>query len=411
MRWRTRYPAVVLFAITCLFVFAGGCGEQTDEGTCDLHPDWSAPSLRGADLVVAEVGGQPITASRLYHIIRQNKQMPQSGPSMAVQAREVLKDVISEECWSRLAKERGYDSDPEFIRALYTAQVFILRNVAQQREIERRALPDEEALRAKYEEIKNERFKIPMKIWARKIVVRTKKEAEEIRARIEQGEDFADLARQYSIDETTARRGGLVPPLVERDGHLEGGVPELNDVLVNLKKGEVSQVLRCEGGWCILQCTAKRESRMKSFEEVRDMLVEKYVEPKRKTLKREIYDSLVVAYDVVIYDDALLEFQLLQMSASEIMDMAKRGSSPEKRIKMYQHVVDHYPDSEYCPEAFFMIGFIKKEDMKDLQGAISIFETFVERYKGHRLAPDAHNLLYEARQELKASDSSGGEGK
>jgi len=68
------------------------------------------------------------------------------------------------------------------------------------------------------------------------IVVKTYDEAEEVRARWEAGEDFADLAREVSLDEVTGENGGDL-------GWLPGGVmtDTFDYVAFSLTPGEVSE--------------------------------------------------------------------------------------------------------------------------------------------------------------------------
>ena len=70
--------------------------------------DFAAADLPGGDLVVAEVGGKPITAGFLRHKLRiQFPEMAQEGPSMALQARETLQRVLVEECFNKLGTDAG----------------------------------------------------------------------------------------------------------------------------------------------------------------------------------------------------------------------------------------------------------------------------------------------------------------
>lgn len=73
-------------------------------------------------------------------------------------------------------------------------------------------------------------------------------EAERLRQRIVEGEDFADLARQFSRDHTTAPLGGDMGwfPV---DGY--GGA--VANVLTSLANGELSEPFRTDVGWHVMQ--------------------------------------------------------------------------------------------------------------------------------------------------------------
>ena len=92
----------------------------------------------------------------------------------------------------------------------------------------------------------------------------------ELRARIEGGEDFGELARQYSDDIGSATEGGNL-------GWTNPGqmVPEFEATMAGTAEGSISQPFRSEFGWHILEVKARRD---KDFsEEVRRNQVAGYI--------------------------------------------------------------------------------------------------------------------------------------
>ena len=78
--------------------------------------------------------------------------------------------------------------------------------------------------------------------------------AVELKGRIEAGEDFGDLARQYSDDIGSAAEGGEL-------GWTNPGqmVPEFEATMAAATEGEVSEPFRSEFGWHILEVKARRD--------------------------------------------------------------------------------------------------------------------------------------------------------
>ena len=76
----------------------------------------------------------------------------------------------------------------------------------------------------------------------------------ELRARIEGGEDFGELARQYSDDIGSATEGGNL-------GWTNPGqmVPEFEATMAGTAEGSISQPFRSEFGWQILEVKARRD--------------------------------------------------------------------------------------------------------------------------------------------------------
>lgn len=83
--------------------------------------------------------------------------------------------------------------------------------------------------------------------------IEAKKEVEAIRARIVDGEDFEELARQYSDDANSAREGG---DLGWTTG--ERGDPIFLDVVNSSEIGELSDVFASGEGWHILEVVDRK---------------------------------------------------------------------------------------------------------------------------------------------------------
>jgi len=83
------------------------------------------------------------------------------------------------------------------------------------------------------------------------IVVKDEGKAKELKARLEAGEDFATLAKQFSEDETTKAKGGEL-------GWLPRGIrPALDEVAFALDIGEISEPLATTEGFYLLKVTDK----------------------------------------------------------------------------------------------------------------------------------------------------------
>ncbi|HED01180.1 MAG TPA: hypothetical protein ENN18_12540 [Proteobacteria bacterium] len=90
------------------------------------------------------------------------------------------------------------------------------------------------------------------------------KKAEDIRQRAKDGADFEGLARQFSGYPTASEGGNL--------GYLDKNelAPYMRDVITALKAGEVSPVVETPIGYQIFKVIDIKESKEKTFEEVRE---------------------------------------------------------------------------------------------------------------------------------------------
>lgn len=129
------------------------------------------------------------------------------------------------------------------------------------------------------------------------ILVQDEKTAKEVKAKLDKGEDFAKLAKEYSQDPGSAQNGGDL-------GFFGPGkmVPEFEEAAYKLKKGEVSEPVKSSFGYHIIKVTDKKE--LKPFEKMKPELekeikrskldpekLQKAVEKELKAAKVEVKDE------------------------------------------------------------------------------------------------------------------------
>lgn len=97
------------------------------------------------------------------------------------------------------------------------------------------------------------------------ILVKDEKTAKEIKEKVNNGEDFAALAKQYSEDTGSKEQGGEIP------GFAPGQtVKEFEEAAYKLDAGQVSEPVKTTYGYHIIKVTDKKE--LKPFDEVKDKI-------------------------------------------------------------------------------------------------------------------------------------------
>ncbi len=149
-------------------------------------------------------------------------------------------------------------------------------------EDEIKAAYDQEAVRVQQTE----------RVRARHILVGTEKEAKDIAARIAKGENFEELAKQYSLDGSKEYGGDL--------GYFTAPemVAEFSKAAFELKKGEVSAPVKTDFGWHIIKLEDRKVGGAQPYDQVKNAIrnilvrkkVQQVVDETRKTAKVEILD-------------------------------------------------------------------------------------------------------------------------
>lgn len=232
---------------------------------------WPAQSLalmadnldKTAGFVVATAAGQPITKGDVADAIRS---MPVSLASLGYKAlfTRAMDQLLRLRLAVASAEKAGVDSDPTVRRRQQAAADQVLAEAW----IDRVAASavTEAALRARYErDIAGKPG--PEEVKAQVILVPTAGEANDLIARIRQGADFADLARQYSKDLSAAQGGDI--------GYvrLDALAPEVGAVLFALAPGQVAAYsVRAAPGYFVLRVEGRRQRATPDLDDVRPEL-------------------------------------------------------------------------------------------------------------------------------------------
>lgn len=177
--------------------------------------------------------------------------------------REVRRQFASELDYQRQLRESGFATADEY-RSWLAEQKrrdLLIERLREQlnRKQELTPLPPtERELRAAWEELRERQPARPAAVSFRQILIpvrpdsaaleRAYLKAESVRVRLQQGEDFAAVARRFSDDPTTAQRGGELGWV--RRGRL---VKEFEDVAFRLRPGAISPPVRTTFGFHIIQ--------------------------------------------------------------------------------------------------------------------------------------------------------------
>lgn len=253
------------------------------------------------DPAVAVVNGEKIKRSELYTIMYM-----QYG-------KEFLDDLIVERLILQEGKKRGISVSNEEIDAeidIIVGEYYMGNEENLKLDLESRGIPMDfirnnfrvnimlekivtgdleitETEAREYFEENREDFDIPEQVRARHILVDTEEEALEIISRLENGEDFAGIAKESSKDTGSKEQGGDL-------GFFPRGemVKEFEETAFNLEVGGRSAPVKTSYGYHVIEKLEHKEGREVTYEEVADKVKEAVKENKLPVLKQELISKL-----------------------------------------------------------------------------------------------------------------------
>jgi peptidyl-prolyl cis-trans isomerase C len=133
------------------------------------------------------------------------------------------------------------------------------------------AEPSQEEVKRFYDENKELQFTTPERRCARHILFNKdqKAKAEEVKGQLQNGADFAELAREFSQDPQSAQNGGDLGCLGKGET-----VPSFEEALFNAQQGEIVGPVETEFGYHLVEVTEIRQKSTQPLEEVEDQIRE-----------------------------------------------------------------------------------------------------------------------------------------
>ena len=324
-----RRAGLLAAAAVAIGVLAGACSSNGD-GTADLP-----------DGVIVQVGDASISQGEFDRALAQQRaQAEQQGTPLPEEGSEgfdavrrqaldalVLQRVIDfesrrcgdpcrvtpaevDEELERIRDEQFNGSDEELDQFLQESNISeadarrLLRSQLQQpkllNSVTRGVRFGPEDARRFYDE-NGDQFRVPAGRTASHILVETEAEADTLSAEVTR-ENFAELAREHSTDDTTASQGGELGPI--RRGQLVGPFEE---AAFALGDGEISEPVETEFGWHIITVDTT-PAQTTPFAESRDAIITQQLGQRRQEEFATWRDGVLAEWqDRALYADAALQ--------------------------------------------------------------------------------------------------------
>lgn len=295
---RAASLAALLVAVPALGVHAQDAAAQpAAEAAAE------APAPVDPNTVVATVGGNVITEGDLAFAA---EDMAQDLAQMPPEERRafLVRILIDMKVMSEAAREAGMDKTEIFAQRLKYLEERALRRAYFAEAIG--GAITEEAVRAEYDAYA-EKFVPQDEVRASHILVETEEKANELKAELDGGADFATLAKENSIDPGAANGGDLG---FFGKGMMVQPFEEAAFALAN--PGDLSAPVQSQFGWHIIKLEEKRQSAPPAFEQVAPQIQNQLL---MRTFTEKV-DELMAGVEIKI-EDAELKAKFDAQEAAE----------------------------------------------------------------------------------------------
>lgn len=269
--------------------------DVTDKYVSNIEPaagDKDTTVAEESDVVVAEVNGKKIYRSEIMPMMEQamQGQMAQLGLAKEQLFPLFVEQFVNGELVLQQAEKADIEQDDMYKKQLAMTEEQVKRNVFLVKMAEKQVTED--AMKKLYDEQVAALPDVP-EIKASHILVKTEDEAKAVIKELEDGADFAALAKEKSTGPSGSKGGDL--------GFFgkEDMVPEFSEAAFKIQTGDFSkEPVKTQFGWHVIEVTDSRMRPKPSFEEVKPKLEE--------ALRKEILDNYLTELrenaDVALYD-------------------------------------------------------------------------------------------------------------
>lgn len=243
----------------------------------------------------------------------------ESGKKSYLDRLIVKKLLLREASKEKIEKQKDFEERLADLREQLIIESLLKKKIAAE------STQTNEDLKQYYEKNK-ERFKREREINTRHILLKTEEEAKQVLNRLVNGEDFVELARQYSIDPNAKSTGG------EIGFHPKGSLlPEYEAEAFKLNKiGQVSGIVKTQFGYHIIRLEGVRPPSYVPFDEVKDFIKQQISQEKQKEIIEKYIEDLKKSAKITI-NDALLKDEKKDEKAEKQETPAGKEATPSKK--------------------------------------------------------------------------------
>lgn len=269
--------------------------------------------------IVATVNGEPIYFEDLESLLGQMHSGTAETQRGAPDLERMMFRLVNDKLLAQEARVLGMQNDEPIPTQLAELRQSLAIKRLEQEEIWTRAEPTVDELEKAF-------AKEYRTITFRMITTHEKEDAEEVLSELEQGADFAALAKEYSVDRYSPR-GGLVENMPRID------MPhELADDVFAMSPGDLKGPIRTRIGWSNIKVESFADPDRERFEEQQQSLRTLVRYRNSETLKDDLGSRLRKAHPVVIDQQAVDAIVAERLPDSRLMPKVENPEATVARV-------------------------------------------------------------------------------
>lgn len=264
-------------------------------------------ALRKSEMLFS-VHSRRYTLGEFYTEFKELPEVYQAEFSTYENRKQLVEQMIAQELL--LEENSDQSSDSREAHSVEELKIQYLSQILHQDEVDTKLEdPTEEEIRQFFEENK-ESLVIPATVQLNLIWIsqgangekkeQAQKKAKEALDAIAGGMAFADAAKQYSDDPSSANGGQI-----EGELHQEYLAPPLADVAFSLEVGTTSQVLEYMDGYYILQVRERTEEQAQSYEQAAEAIKSHLSDLQHTQLAMEMESTMLESANFIVYDKSI----------------------------------------------------------------------------------------------------------
>jgi len=258
--------------------------------------------------VVAEIGRRKITLREVDEALDELPPWMKEQYKGKEKRAEFMKKYVADELFYRKAKKLEYDKDGELRKKTAQFMKQLMINRILEKEIKDKITTEEDDLK-NYFKANRDRYKERAQARVRLIKAGMEEIAQNIVKELKKGKDFAELAKEISLDEESAKRGGKWEGWITegKDDLGIGNVDEVSKAIFSTSPGSISPVVKTGDYYYIFKIDEKKPERMRDYEEVREWVKNDYMNNKMKIAYQNLLEQVLASSEVKLYPHIITE--------------------------------------------------------------------------------------------------------